>query len=172
MNPAVVGAVAGQMTPKERTALIVGATVLGVMIIGVGIWKFDSISQGFKSLWGGDRKNKRMEKKLAKIKKKALEMEGWKKNYYQDHNADLTISATEAGKLAGSIYDGIDMIDDDEEYIFAGFRGMRTQADLSYVCWQYYNRYKQDLYTQLQKNLNVEEQIELFTLTNNLPKNK
>lgn len=168
MNPAVIGAVAGQMTPKERMAIIVGVTILGVAVVGVTIWKFNSIKNFALDLFGAGKEDKKKEKELAKLKEKALKNEGWKLNYYADHNNELTISATEAGKLASSIYDGIDIISDDEEKIFAGLRGIQTKADLSYVCWQYYNKYKQDLFTQLTKNLNVSEQIEVFKLTNKL----
>ena len=168
MNPAVVGAVAGQMTPKERMAVIIGVSVIGVALVGVTIWKFNAIKNFTLDLFGAGKEDKRKEKELAKLKEKALKLNGWKMNYYSDHNSELTISATEAGRLAGSIYDGIDIISDDEEKIFAGLRGCQTQADLSYVCWQYYNRYKQDLFTQLTKNLNVDEQIEVFKITNKL----
>lgn len=168
MNPAVVGAVAGQMTPKERMVVIIGVSVIGVALVGVTVWKFNAIKNFTLDLFGAGKESNKKEKELAKLKEKALKLNGWKMNYYSNHNSELTISATEAGKLADSIYDGIGIIADKEEKIFAGLRACQTQADLSYICWQYYNKYKEDLYTQLTKNLNVSEQIEVFKITNKL----
>lgn len=168
MNPTIVGAVAGQMTPKERMVIIIGVSVIGVALVGVTVWKFNAIKNFTLDLFGAGKESNKKENELAKLKEKALKLNGWKMNYYSNHNSELTISATEAGKLADSIYDGIGIVADEEEKIFAGLRACQTQADLSYICWQYYNKYKEDLYTQLTKNLNVYEQIEVFKLTNKL----
>ena len=166
----VAGGIVKNITPKERVAIIVTAGVLTLAAVGIVAWKWRSITNFLDITDSG--KEKKLKRKLDRLKVTALKSNGWNSNYYFEHTEDLTISATEAGNLAKLIYGGIDTFVDEEEEIFSGIRGITTTADLSYVCYHYRNRYNQDLYTQLTNNLNTEEQIELFTLTNKLRTNK
>ncbi len=122
------------------------------------------------------------ERALAMIAETASGSNGWNPNFYKEYtakNKKWTILTTGgAQKIANQIYKAWGLINDDEQSIYAAFRALKNQLQLSQVSDTYSKIYKQDLLTRLKApwyylrdGLDVNEFAEVAKIVNALPIN-
>ncbi len=79
------------------------------------------------------------------------------------------LTAKDAQILAKRIYDAFGNFNDDEEALYAVFRGLRFQSQVSSLVDAYQSLYKKDLLTTLKANLSDSELGELLNIVSNKP---
>lgn len=92
----------------------------------------------------------------------------------------LLLSVGAAQDMARKLYDAFGFFSDNEAQVFAIFRALKTQSQVSFLSEQFKNLYKQDLLQFLSKGkgvmpqagLNNTELNQVINIVNNLPKFK
>jgi len=77
--------------------------------------------------------------------------------------------ATDGGILASRIHSAVSVWGDNEEQIYAAFRNILTQYQLSFVAQMFYNSYKQDLLQFLVSALSDSEMMVINNMVRNYP---
>ena len=150
----------------KNTLIKYGAMTLGVVVLGT-IAYFVVVNPLLK--WTG-LKDDKVDKTAKKEADKQKGAGYWSPNYYLDKQNRLTTNATRADALASSLkrkIDGFFSIED-ESGIYSQLSELKTFADLSFVASKYKKFFNEDLLTELIDDLNSEELMEVFSITNRL----
>jgi hypothetical protein len=122
------------------------------------------------------------ERALAEIAETASGSNGWNPNFYKDYTAKnrkwTILTSSAAQRIAKQLSAAWGTINDDEQAIYAAFRSLKNQLQLSQVSDTYSKTYKQDLLTRLKApwyylrdGLDANEFAEVAKIVNALPIN-
>lgn len=126
---------------KNESTLLLGGAVLAILYWGLirPITNKLGLTQSEK-----DRRE-------AEMVNEANKNPGWNPNFWKQPAPISHTIFTEkyVQDLAQKIYNAWGKFNDDEQAIFAVFRSLRSQAQLSQLCYYYSKKYNQDLLTRL-----------------------
>lgn len=159
---------------KEETNLLLGAGVLAAAYFG--------IVRPITNKLGLTQSQK--DKAVEQIAEAASANQGWNPTFYRtyidSHNTTSLIKTSASiTAMAKQIYNAWGLVNDDVQKIYAVFRQLNSQVDLSWLCYTYNNLYKEDLLTRLKApwyylhdGLTDSEFAEVSKIVNALPVNK
>jgi len=148
---------------KTTKYVIIGA----IGVVALSIVYFGILNPLLK--WIGI-KDDDIDKTAQKLLDIAKTQEMWKPTYYNGRENQISFQnkGTESSNIAKNIYNSFSWTGDNETKINAMLGLIKTKADLSYVVWQYNNKYKKDLLTELFDRLSSQEFVIAMGKVSNL----
>lgn len=93
----------------------------------------------------------------------------WGTSYYTKFSpSSVGLNPTNAGQIAENIYNSFNVVNDNEQQVFANFNSIQNNAQLSYVSWQFNKKYSSDLLEFLKGKLSSAELLVIFDKTESL----
>lgn len=126
---------------KNESTLLLGGAVLAILYWG--------LIRPVTNKLGLTQSDK--DRREAEMVGEAGKNHGWNPNFWKQPApfAHFTLTEKFAQELAKKIYNAWGKFNDDEQAIFAVFRSLRSQAQLSQLAYYYSKNYNQDLLTRL-----------------------
>lgn len=148
---------------KTTKYVIIGA----IGVVALSIVYFGILNPLLK--WIGI-KDDDIDKTAQKLLDIARTQEMWKPTYYNGRENQISFQnkGTESSYIAKNIYNSFSWTGDNETKINSMLGLIKTKADLSYVVWQYNNKYKKDLLTELFDRLSSQEFVIAMGKVSNL----
>jgi len=163
-NPAMVAA-AAQNIKVDRTVQIIGATVIGGLVI-YGVYRVSKLQNGILESIG--LKDSREDKDTQKKLQQAETSNAFSPSYWRTVNAPSWRTTT-AVDVARMIEDSWGFINDDEKQVVAAFRLLPSKSHVSQVASEYIRLFRVDLLADLKDRMSESELRPIMEYIDRLP---